>query len=232
MLRPEREEELFELDPDERLLLPEERAPEERLLLPEERAPEERLLLPEERAPEERLLLPVDLLVDVRRVELLDFPALDGLVPTLVVERLGTARLPVLEPALRAVLLLGRVVRVDRVTDRVAGDDVLVALVREAPVVTRLVREPESLSTLRERRSSDVLEAPFAPPVLTIERVPNVSVDELIAPLEPTRASALRPPRVSPPRLVRALLAMVDPRGVLFVPRATDTAPVEPPYHA
>ena len=234
-MRPEREEEPFELDPDERLLLPVERAPDERLLLPVERAPDERLLLPVERAPDERLELPVDLVVDERCGVLVRLPTLDDLVPTLVVERVGTARLPVLEPALLAVPLLVRVVRVtERVVpeDRVAGRVVRVVLVREVPVATRLVRVPESLRTLRVRRSSVVFDAPETPPVFTIERVPIVPPLEFTVPRVPNKVFVLRPPRVSLSRLVSALRAIVEPRGVLIEPRATDTPPAEPPYHA
>lgn len=246
MSRPERDEELFELDPEDRLLLPEDRAPEElllleertpdeRLLLPVERAPDERLLLPVERAPDERLLLPVDRVDVLLCGMLLDLPTLEDRVPTLVVERVGTARLPVLEPALLAVPLLVRVVRVtERVVaaERVEGSVVRVVLVRDVPAATRLVRVPESFRTLRVRLSSVVLEAPDTPPVFTIERVPMVPPVELATPRVPRSVFVLRPPRVSLSRLVSALRAIVDPRGVLYVPRATDTPPAEPPYHA
>lgn len=230
LFRPEREEE--EDRPLERLdelELPLERAPEEleddplERLTPEERGGglDERPTPLEDEEPLVRARTPDE---DERVLELR--PTAD---PVRLVVREGTARLPV-EPLVRVVARdpveedgrVPTVERVVRVVDRVDSPtrDVptverVVVAARVLPTVVRVVRSPESMP--REGRTP--VADPFAaavlprPPVETTLRV-FMSPRPVSEPRESPAIPESRPPRVSRERLVRALRAIVAPRGL------------------
>ena len=232
LFRPEREEEerpLERLDDPE---LPLERVPEEPELLLERPTLEERgglverpveLPLVRGRTPDE----------EERVLELR--PTAE---PVRLVVRDGTARLPdelpvrdvARDPAEEdgRVPTVERVVRVvDRVELPIRDVPTVVRVVvaaRVLPTVVRVVRSPESMP----REGRDPVAAPLA-----AEELPRLPEDTTLRVFmsprpvsEPRLSPAMpvsRPPRVSRVRLVRALRAMVSPRGEV-VP-ATRTPP-------
>ncbi|NBW93855.1 MAG: hypothetical protein EBR20_05760 [Bacteroidetes bacterium] len=242
LLRPLRDElPLERLEEEDE---PELRAPDEREELPLERlTPDEREELPVERlTPEERVELPVGRLTPEDRDGVLEVRPTDE--PVRDVPRDGTALLPL--PLVRLVRVVARlpdalrVVRVPtdervvRVAERSHPDvrdvdpevpTLLRVVFRVLPTVVRADRSPVNVPRDGRVPEARPLEAVVPErPLLTTVRVPS---DEALLPSvlrPPAIPYSSRPPRLPRVRLVKALRAMVSPRGA-YLPVATPTPP-------
>lgn len=231
--------------PDDREELPLELlTPDDRDELPVERlTPEERDELPVERlAPDERDELPVERLTPDERERVLDVRPTED--PVRLVVRDGTARLPL--PLVRLVRVVARVPeelrvvrvpteeRVVRVAERSHPDvrdvdpdvpTLLRVVFRVLPTVVRADRSPVNVPREGRVPVARPLEAVVPErPLLTTVRVPS---DEALLPSvlrPPAIPYSSRPPRLPRVRLVKALRAMVSPRGA-YLPEATPTPP-------
>jgi hypothetical protein len=210
---------------------------------PELRAPDDREELPLERlTPEERDELPEERLTPEVRERVSDVLPTDE--PVRDVLRDGTARLPL--PLVRLVRVVARLPealrvvreptddRVVRVAERshpdvrdVAPDvpTLLRVVFRVLPTVVRADRSPVNVPREGRVPVARPLEAVVPErPLLTTVRVPS---DEALLPSvlrPPAIPYSSRPPRLPRVRLVKALRAMVSPRGA-YLPEATPTPP-------